>query len=53
MKNKEIRCPRNRENKVCNQKLLEYEGNLNDSIVYPYCRKCKKSIKLVNERVEL
>lgn len=50
---KEIRCKNNRENKVCNQKLFEYEGELNNSIIFGYCRKCKKVAKVVNGILEI
>jgi len=53
MKTKEVRCPRIRENKVCNQKVLKYEGDISKVIIYPYCRKCKKEIKLFNNSVEI
>jgi hypothetical protein len=53
MKTKEIRCTLIRENKNCNQKLFEYEGDLSQSIIYSFCRKCKKTIKVFNEIIEL
>ena len=50
---KEIRCKNNRDNKVCNQKLFEYEGELNNVIIFGYCRKCKKVAKVVNGILEI
>lgn len=48
---KEIRCNNQRENRSCNNKLLEYEGELIGKI-RAYCRKCKCSHEIVDGKIK-
>lgn len=49
---KELRCNNVRDFKLCNQKLLEYEGELNNTKIFPYCRKCKKEIEVIDGKIK-